>query len=103
MSRNADSIFDRLINQGDTLPARAQNFMALSFPDSLSSCQAFEAADMVATASQRIASYIESSQPFWLIQTIYKNAAGTVVGIKTEYTETKPTWIPTALGTSLGV
>ena len=99
------TFFDNIVAQGDQLPARAQNFLALSFPDGLSSVQVIEAADMVADASktQRITSYIESSKPFWLTQTIFKNAAGTAIGIKNEYFETKPSWIPTALGTSLGV
>lgn len=103
MARNANSVYDKLVGQGDMLPARAQGFMALSFPDSLSSCQAIEASDMVVSTSSKIASYVESSTPFWLVQTLYKNSAGTVVGIKTEYSETKPAWIPAALGTSLGV
>ena len=99
------TFFDMIVEQGDQLPARAQNFLALAFPDGLSSVQVLEASDMAvdATKTQRITSYIESQKPFWLTQTIYKNAAGTAIGIKNEYSEAKPVWIPTALGTSLGV
>ena len=97
------TFFDMMCEQGDQLPSRAQNFLALAFPDGMSSAQVIEAADMTIASTQRIASYIESARPFWIVQTLQKNAAGATIGIKNEYTETKPSFIPADLGAALGV
>ena len=97
--------FDMMVQQGDQLPSRAQSFLALSFPDGLASVQVIEASDLVVddTKTQRICSYIESAKPFWITQTMYKNAAGTTIGVKNEYTETKPAWFSSSLSAALGV
>ena len=95
--------FDMMAEQDDQLPARAR--ISLSFPDGFAAVQVIEASDMTvdATKTQRICSYIESAKPFWITQTLYKNAAGTTIGVKNEYSETKPSWISPSLNTSLGV
>ena len=94
---------DFLAHKGDSLPARTQQLMALQFPDGVSSAQVIENADMTVTTSTRVASYIDLVAPFWVIQTLYKNAGGVIIGIKTECSEEKPSWIPAGISSSLGV
>ena len=95
--------FDMMVQQDDQLPSRAR--IALTFPDGFASAQVIQAADMTvdATKTQQICSYIESAKPFWITQTLYKNAAGTTIGVKNEYSETKPAWFSASISTALGV
>ena len=97
------NFFDMMTEQDDQLPARAR--IALSFPDGFASAQVIESTDMGvdATKTQRICSYIESAKPFWITQTLFKNAAGTTIGVKNEYSETKPSWISASINSALGV
>ena len=95
--------FDMMVQQDDQLPSRAR--IALTFPDGFASAQVIQAADMTvdATKTQQICSYIESAKPFWITQTLYKNAAGITIGVKNEYSETKPSWFSASISTALGV
>ena len=97
------NFFDMMTEQDDQLPARAR--IALSFPDGFASAQVIESTDMGvdATKTQRICSYIESAKPFWITQTLFKNSAGTTIGVKNEYSEQKPAWITAGVSTALGV
>ena len=97
------NFFDMMVAQDDQLPTRAR--IATSFPDGFASAQVIQAADMTvdATKTQQICSYIESARPFWITQTLYKNAAGITIGVKNEYSETKPSWFSASISTALGV